>query len=740
MWLYAAGSFAIALFNLTLWTLTFTKRHLSPLAKAYFWWSFYITLWSFGYGITLGGFLNYEATLWINKWCQAMATMIGPFFFRFGCCVAGEFEKYKRTYQIYLWFGILNATALFFTPYYVRGLWSFGVFRYQPLGGPLYIIFTAFFFWCTIHSFIVAAKKYRSSIGRKQKQIKLFLLGTGIAYSGGGELFLQGYGIPIASYGVFPILAYVIVIGYAIHKYQFLDLPNLVRRTVVFAGLFGFVVGTVSLVVYLANTYLSTFVGINQTIATAIAIVIAILLYDPVKIAITHLTNRYLFQKKYDIREIITQLASRSVEILDIDSLSKEIVETLVSAMNLHSASVAILDEKEQSFQVIHSYGIRELKENIPEEDRLVHCLGRTKEILNLEDPESRKLPMLLLSRMESLNAVIGVPLFIREQLVGFITLGKKKSDAEYTKDDFDYFTLFQSQFAVALSNARLYYLLKRSQLEFAQQAKMAAIGILSQGINHQVRNPLTIIKGKAQVLRMNLRDGMYNGKSREDLVRIIDELTSVAIESADRASDIMVRLSSFARPTTGNFDEEVDLKKPLDEILPFIEKQLELSNIQLEIRFPHDLPHVLGDGKQIGEVFLNLLNNAYQAILQKDKEARRLRGEMIGTIQVSAEEKDGGVFVHFEDTGVGIPADKLEEIYTPFYTTKEDARTKDPNAVTGTGLGLYVCRQIMEQHQGKIQVKSKLGEGTAFTLVFTRLAQSAQRDGSSPGKIAPSP
>jgi two-component system, sporulation sensor kinase E len=88
----------------------------------------------------------------------------------------------------------------------------------------------------------------------------------------------------------------------------------------------------------------------------------------------------------------------------------------------------------------------------------------------------------------------------------------------------------------------------------------------------------------------------------------------------------------------------------------------------------------------------------------------------------VAAEQEDGKVVVHFMDDGVGIPEDKLEEIGTPFYTTKEDARTRDPNAVIGTGLGLYMCRQIMEHHQGEIRIKSKPGEGTKFTLIFNRL------------------
>src|SRR3989338_4700360 len=94
--------------------LTLGKRQLNPLAKSYFLWSLFITLWSFGYGITLCGWFDYNTTLTWNKWCQAMAVMIAPHFFRFGATVAGEFERYKKLYYFYSVFGVINAFGLFF--------------------------------------------------------------------------------------------------------------------------------------------------------------------------------------------------------------------------------------------------------------------------------------------------------------------------------------------------------------------------------------------------------------------------------------------------------------------------------------------------------------------------------------------------------------------------------------------------------------------------------------------------
>lgn len=616
------------------------------------------------------------------------------------------------------------------TGWFENGVREIAGLKYYIRPGPLYFLYFLFYVVCFAYAEVqllrVFLRNRKSSFGRQALFVFLAsFLGSGM----GSVTFLPVFGFNVSPTLNCLVILYVLSLAYAILRYRLLDVQVIIRKTLVFAGLFAMVMAIVAAVTTITQRWISQYLMVSPMVSTALSVLIAVFLYEPTRKFLENVTNRYLFQKKYDIRSIIKEVATRSVRILDMQELSQEIVETLVSAMSLYSACVAILDEKEESFRIIYAQGVKRNVERVPENDLLVRYLERTREVLNLEDPEfSQKLPVPLLSRMETLNAVIAIPLLIQNQLVGWITLGRKKSDAEYTKEDFDYFALFQSQFAVALSNARLYYELKQSRLEFAQQAKMAAIGILSQGINHQVRNPLTIIKGKAQVLKMNLRDGIYNGKTREELIQMLNEITTVAIENSDRANDIMIRLAAFASPTKGELDEEVDLEKELRAIFPFVEKQLELNNIRYELDIPSDLPHVLGDGKQLAEVFLNLLNNAYQAILLKDRENRRVMGEVIGSLRMRAELKDGTVLMHFEDTGIGIPEDKLEEIYTPFYTTKEDARSKDQNVVTGTGLGLYVCRQIVEQHRGKIQVRSKAGEGTTFTLVFTRLVEAVSQ------------
>ena len=153
----AYAAWAITGFNIALWLLTIAHRRLSPLAKAYFGWTLFVTLWSFGYGITLSGWLDYEPTLLWNRWCQAMATLVGPVFFRFSTLVAGEGPQHQRYYRWLLLIGLAVAAGVMFSPLFVEGLWSFGRYRFQPDGGPLYGLFTGYFWW---HGGAASGKRY----------------------------------------------------------------------------------------------------------------------------------------------------------------------------------------------------------------------------------------------------------------------------------------------------------------------------------------------------------------------------------------------------------------------------------------------------------------------------------------------------------------------------------------------------------------------------------------------------
>ena len=143
-----------------------------------------------------------------------------------------------------------------------------------------------------------------------------------------------------------------------------------------------------------------------------------------------------------------------------------------------------------------------------------------------------------------------------------------------------------------------------------------------------------------------------------------------------------------------------IAIEKEVDEVLALVGYELKLEKIEVEKRIQGGLPNILVDRKQFQEVLFNLLRNAGQAIGEK------------GKITIDAKREHGRVIIDIQDTGAGIQEDKIKELFNPFFTTKEPGK--------GTGLGLFIVRQVVEKNGGRIHLKeTKVGEGTTFTLEF---------------------
>jgi signal transduction histidine kinase len=289
-------------------------------------------------------------------------------------------------------------------------------------------------------------------------------------------------------------------------------------------------------------------------------------------------------------------------------------------------------------------------------------------------------------SWMRKLEARLIVPSFSNEQLLAFLVLGAKRSGEGYTTDDIAIFSGLANQGALAIENAMFFEELRNNEVYMIQSEKLASLGQLASGMAHEIHNPLSIISGEAQ---------LYLERFRGKDVAVDDVLKSI-IEECQRAADITRRILRFAKPAPTDFTA-VDLKVTLEESLSLAAYQVRLERVERSVNVPENLPKVRGNQNQIQEVILNLILNACQAM-----------GDKGGKLALSAVTSNGTqVQLKVEDTGPGIPANKLMKIFDPFYTTKS----------TGTGLGLFVSQRIVKSHGGTIEVASTEGRGTCFTI-----------------------
>jgi histidine kinase len=234
---------------------------------------------------------------------------------------------------------------------------------------------------------------------------------------------------------------------------------------------------------------------------------------------------------------------------------------------------------------------------------------------------------------------------------------------------------------------------------QIIQASKMTTLGEMSAGIAHELNQPLNAIRMGSDYLRMLAEQ---SGGASPDLSLVTEEMSN----QVDRATEIINTLRNFGRKSD-LMEAEVDVNEPLKAIVNLAGRQLELSNIELNLELAEDLPKIRAHSNRLQQVFFNLVTNARDAINQRGNS--NPDGERRLTIRTRGE--NGKVRVSVEDTGTGIDPPKIDKIFEPFYTTKEIGQ--------GMGLGLAISYGIVKDYGGEIKVESEKNVGTSIMLTF---------------------
>lgn len=235
----------------------------------------------------------------------------------------------------------------------------------------------------------------------------------------------------------------------------------------------------------------------------------------------------------------------------------------------------------------------------------------------------------------------------------------------------------------------------QRIEHELRRADRLTLVGQLTSGLAHEIGTPLNVIAGNAELLRQDLAQ---QGIPTDTLASIVGQ--------ADRITGLIQKLLNFARAKEEGMSA-LHLHTPLSNALRLLETRFRHEAIQIAVEVPADLPPIWGDSDQIEQIFINVLVNAWHAMPEG------------GTVQIQAGTADDGqrVWMTIRDSGVGLSPTDLERAFEPFYTTKKDK---------GTGLGLAMCRQIMDSHRGAIEIDSTLGKGATLTMTFLAAEVSA--------------
>jgi two-component system NtrC family sensor kinase len=380
---------------------------------------------------------------------------------------------------------------------------------------------------------------------------------------------------------------------------------------------------------------------------------------------------------------------------VDLESLSSNLVRTVGRALGIEKASLFLLEEAKGLFNLKASIGVAINSQFfLLRDDPLLQSLARVQQGIVREELEMADDNLNLMAtarRMEEIEAEISIPIISKEKLIGALNLGYKPGKEIYSNEDLELLSTLANQAAVAIENARLYQNLKQSQDTLRRADRLSSLGLLTAGLAHEIRNPLVAIRTFTQLLPERYEDAEFrNG------------FQSLALKEVDRICGLITDLLSFARPSKPNVAQE-DMNNVIEGIARILDTQAKEKSVELVRYFAPNLPKVWIDREQMKQVFMNLIFNGIQAMNDG------------GTITISTrifspdatEQSPSFVQVEVRDTGVGIPNENLEHIFDPFFTSKDE----------GSGLGLSISHQIVQEHGGYVTVESKVGKGTSFLV-----------------------
>jgi two-component system NtrC family sensor kinase len=402
----------------------------------------------------------------------------------------------------------------------------------------------------------------------------------------------------------------------------------------------------------------------------------------------------------------LNSIASVANQSFDLEHILEHALDQVTQLFGVDTGTINLFDEETLTLRRVAGFGYdspvgRGLAEfQVPQEFFDTVKSSRAQVITHQHLPH---LPSAIAEfvRAERLQSWLWLVLWANDKVVG--TLGVSSRNArEFTAGEEALLVAIGRQLANTIEKIRLYEEarrayedLSRTQEQLLQSEKMSAIGQLISGVAHELNNPLTAILGYAQLLE------------NEELDDRSRDFVSKLYRQAQRTHKIVQNLLSFSRQRKPQ-KQSVDLRRVLEETLALRDYDLKLNNIAVEREFESPLPAVTADPHQIEQVFLNIINNAVDAMLEV------ARG---GSLHVHVSARNGFVSAEFRDSGPGIRDAK--RIFDPFYTTKGVGK--------GTGLGLSICYGIMKEHQGEISAQNAGDRGAIITVKLPAAAAPAE-------------
>ena len=590
--------------------------------------------------------------------------------------------------------------------------------------GPVYHLFSlvaiSTVFYCILTLFMGMKN---ASDNQQKNRIKYVLAGMGLS-----TILISLNYLPVSGFNVYPMGNFsfipAIVLAFGVLKYDLLDIGTVIRKGTVYFSLTAILTVLYIFIIYLFNVLFMWSGYSNPVVLSFSLALLIVLLFNPIKIKVQEFIDKLFFRGKYDYQKTLKEISWKMTSLLKFDEITNLLLDSISEALQVSHVTLLIYDDEKAFF---HSYSYQsKLPDGVEKNHPIVKFLEKNRGSLNQAVVDKVSIPEedrnSIINFFNTFKASLVISMISREKLTGMILLGEKKSEELFVHEDLELLATVANQSAIAIENARNYEKLENlnvelerkvekrtaalqrtreekdeTQKQLIQSESLAAIGQLVAGTAHELNNPLS----SASSLLQTSIESMENPEEESDEENeIIDDL-KFSLKELRRARDIVKSLLDLSRQTQ-TYVEQVNIHVVIDDALRVLYNQYKHISVSIEKDYDETLPEIEGNFANLGQVFINIIKNAIQALPEG-------KGKIALTTRYKKE--TNSVVVECLDTGNGIPPETIKDIFKPFFTTKGVGK--------GTGLGLYISHEIIKKHRGDIYIKSEIGMGSTITIVL---------------------
>lgn len=673
-----------------------------------------VALWSFAY-FAWQLAETHETSLFMARMFMMGAIFIPVTYLHHILVLLNRVDRYKATlrasYVLALLFVIGNTTSAF-----VANVEPALSFSFWPRPGWLFHPFLVWWALLAVLSVYLLYQAVRRETGQKRTQYLYLLCATLIGYAGGITNFPLWYDIPLLPFGTIFTTVYVALVAYTLLRHRLMDFSLAFEKSLTYLVLMVLVALPVYPLLLLMQKVFWNQINVQFSFLLLALFLLTVIGAYKMKVGTEGAISRALFRERHETYATLSNFSKALVTILDVKTLTNEIVRTLGETMGANTVTLYLLEPQLKTYRLAAEFGkapdTHPHLASVDPDNLLPQFLQTTKTGLmrqDLEyDPRNEASQLLNILR-DSLPSEIVLPMANKNRLVGFCCLGSRQGHALYSEQDLTILMTLAQEAAIALDNSMLYKELKESQAQAHRADRLRSLESMAGGLAHEIQPPLGSIKTFVTQVPKQIQDPEYVGK-----------LSEVVAQDVAKIERLIKEVLDYARQTKPQLRQE-QLNEMIESCLYFIEAIPTSKPVVIEKILSNNIPPLWIDRQQIKQVVLNILMSSLDIL-----------GPVGGTITVITRprmksEEESWVELEMTLARGGLPLTEFQGDDGFLFAQSPVIEKRPGLPLQSEGLGLAIANQIIQEHQGFIDVKFGSGVDISITVLLPAKTISSQ-------------